>query len=209
MLTDFFQNPILLIVYFISLLFAIAVHEFSHAIIADYLGDPTARSYGRISLNPLKHIDTYGIIFLLVFGFGWGKPVPFDPYNLKNPRRDSAFISFAGPLSNIVTAILCSILIKLLILFKLSILTTIGIPILQIFININIILAIFNLLPIAPLDGFKIVEGLLNEEQAYKWKELERYGIIFLLFLILPIGGKSMLDGIITPIIRFFTSLLI
>ena len=195
--------------YIIALLVAITIHEFSHAWAADYLGDPTARLKGRISLNPLVHLDLFGTMFLLFFGFGWGKPVPFDPYNLKNPRKDAALISAAGPASNFILAILCSIVIKLLVFFNLSALYTIGSFILIPLITLNILLGVFNLLPISPLDGFKIVGGILSKEQAQSWYQLERFGMIFLLLLIFPIGKSSMIDLIIRPVIAFFINLLL
>ena len=209
MISYLFTNPIMFFAYIIALLVAITIHEFSHAWAADYLGDPTARLKGRISLNPLVHLDLFGTMFLLFFGFGWGKPVPFDPYNLKNPRKDAALISAAGPASNFILAILCSIVIKLLVFFNLSALYTIGSFILIPLITLNILLGIFNLLPISPLDGFKIVGGILSKEQAQSWYQLERFGMIFLLLLIFPIGKTSMIDLIIRPAISFFINLLL
>ncbi len=208
MLNSFLTNPISAIVFIILLLITIAVHEFSHAKMADYLGDPTARLAGRLTLNPLAHIDLVGLLFLFFFGFGWGKPVPFDPFNLKNPRRDAALISLAGPLSNLIMAILGSILLKLFILFKLSFLIIIGNIFIPVFIFLNILLGIFNLLPIAPLDGFKIVGGMLSQKQAEEWLQLERYGMIFLLLFIFPLGQKSMLQIFLSPVINFFYNLL-
>ncbi len=202
MINYLFTNPLLFFVYMLSLAVAITVHEFSHAAMADYLGDPTPRLAGRLKLNPFVHIDIFGLVFLLFFGFGWGKPVPFDPYNLKNPRRDAALISFAGPISNFILACLLSLIVRFL---PLSVLTYFLIPI----IYLNIILGIFNLIPIGPLDGFKIVGGILPEERAEEWYQLERYGMIFLLLLIIPIGQSSMLDAIIRPIISFVINLLI
>jgi len=209
MISYLFSNPIIFFAYIIALLMAITIHEFSHAWAADYLGDPTARLKGRISLNPFVHLDLFGTMFLLFFGFGWGKPVPFDPYNLKDPRKDAALISVAGPASNFIIAILCSIVIKLLVFFNLSTLYTIGSFILIPLITINILLGIFNLLPISPLDGFKIVGGILSKEQAQSWYQLERFGMLFLLLLIFPIGKSSMIDLIIRPTISFFINLLL
>jgi len=209
MINYLFTNPLLFIVYIVALLVAITIHEFSHAWMADYLGDPTARLSGRLKLNPLVHIDGIGMLFLFFFGFGWGKPVPFDPYNLKNPRKDAALISFAGPLSNIFIALSLSLLLKMMVFFNLSGLFMIGSFLLIPVIYLNVILGLFNLLPINPLDGFKIVGGLLSEEKARQWYELERYGMIFLLLLILPLGQSSMLDMFIRPIISFIINLLI
>jgi len=199
MLSYLFSNPLLFLIYLAALLVAITVHEFSHAYAADQLGDPTPRLAGRLKLNPFVHIDGLGLLFILFFGFGWGKPVGFDPYNLKNPRKDSAIISFAGPLSNFVLAIICSIL---LVFFP-------YLTFLIYFIQMNVVLGVFNLLPIHPLDGFKIVGGLLPEEKAHEWYQLERYGMIFLIMLIFPFGGSSMLDMVIQPITSFIIGLLI
>ena len=209
MLSYLFTNPLLFFVYIIALLLAIAVHEFSHALAADYLGDPTPRLAGRLKLNPLVHIDGMGLLFLLFFGFGWGKPVGFDPYNLKNPRKDAAIISLAGPFSNFVLASLLSISLRLLTLFKLSSLLTVGYFILIPIISLNVILGVFNLLPIHPLDGFKIMGGLLSDEKAREWYQLERYGMIFLIILIFPFARGSMLNIIIRPVISFILNLLI
>jgi len=209
MINYLFSNPILFFIYFVSLLISLSIHEFSHAWVADRLGDPTARLQGRLTLNPKAHIDTFGMIFLLIFGFGWGKPVPIDSFNLKNPRRDTLWISLAGPGSNFILAILLSIVVRLFILFKLHLLITISLAVIVFLIRMNVVLGIFNLLPISPLDGFKVVEGLLPEEKAREWASLERLGFIFLLALIFPIGNSSLLDGILGPISNFFTNLLI
>lgn len=203
-------------VYLSVLLFSIVLHEVSHGKVADELGDPTARLSGRLTLNPIPHLDLFGSIIvpliLLFSGTGffiaWAKPVPIDPYNLKNPRKDSALISLAGPATNFFLAIISSILLYMFKFFDIPILFIIG-PILVIIIRLNIILAVFNLLPIHPLDGFKIVEGILPEEKAREWKQLQRYGMLFLLLLIFPIGGKSMLDGILMPVVGFLFNLLI
>lgn len=193
------SNPLLLVVYIVSLLTAIGIHEYAHARTADYLGDPTPRLQGRVSLNPLVHIDLAGILFLVFFGFGWGKPVIFDPYNLKNPRRDAALISIAGPVSNIILAIILSLVLRL----------TGAEFILIPAISLNIMLAVFNLLPVAPLDGFKIVGGILSERRAREWYGLERYGMIFLLLLVIPIGGSSMVQVILRPIMSFALQILL
>ena len=209
MINYLFTNPLLFFVYIIALLVAIAVHEFSHALAADYLGDPTARLAGRLKLNPLVHIDGMGLLFLLLFGFGWGKPVGFDPFNLKNPRKDAAIISLAGPFSNFVLASLLAISLRLLAFFKFSSLVSAGYFFLIPIISLNVILGVFNLLPIHPLDGFKIAGGLLSDEKAREWYQLERYGMIFLIMLIFPFGRGSMLDIIIRPVISFILNLLI
>lgn len=203
MLTTLFSNPIFFILSLVSIIIAITIHEYAHAKTADYLGDPTPGLQGRLTLNPKAHIDLYGLLFLILFRFGWGKPVQFDPFNLKNPRRDSAIISIAGPISNVLLALICSLLLRLLLFFDTSIVSTIGFLILPPIIMLNIILAVFNLIPIHPLDGFKIVGGILPEHQAREWYQLERYGIIFLLMLLIPFSGQSMLHTFLDPILSF------
>ena len=210
MLTDLFNNPVSVLFWLVALVIAITIHEFSHALVADRLGDPTPRLLGRLTLNPLAHLDPLGTLMLLIARFGWGKPVPFDPYNLRNPRRDAALISVAGPVSNILLAIVSAILLNLILGARLSL---VGIPfvglilfvvlnILHSLVALNVVLAVFNLIPIHPLDGFKIVGGLLPEEQAQQWYELERYGIFFLILLMFPILGRTApISNLITPII--------
>lgn len=208
MISYLFTNPLIFIIYLISLLIAITIHEFSHAWMADYLGDPTPRLQGRLKLDPRVHIDNIGMLMLLFIGFGWGKPVEFDPYNLKNPRRDAGLISIAGPISNFILAIILATVLRLLNLFELNILSTIGLILIPI-IRMNIILGVFNLLPIHPLDGFKVVGGILPPEKANEWYSLQKFGWMFLILLIIPLSGRSLLDGILQPIINFFTNLLI
>lgn len=183
------------IIWAIALLIAITIHEFSHALAADKLGDPTPRLEGRLSLNPLKHLDPIGTLMLLIFRFGWGKPVPFDPFNLRHPKRDAAVISLAGPASNLLLAIIFS--------FIPSILT---IPL--IIMNVN--LAIFNLLPVPPLDGAKILYGFLPRAWADEYNDfMKSYGSILLILLILPIGGSSLAINLIMPVINVITKLLL
>jgi Zn-dependent protease len=212
------SNPLELVFMCIALLAAITVHEFSHAYAADRLGDPTPRLMGRLTLNPLAHLDFIGTIMLLLVHFGWGKPVVFDPYNLRNPRRDSAIISLAGPISNFIMAVICAIFVHLLFTFRLPLLSNsvIGLfvyllnALLQSVLIFNIMLGVFNLVPIHPLDGFKIVEGILPEEYARQWHDLEPYGLIFLLFLVLPIfGGVSPISRVISPVIDFILGILL
>jgi Zn-dependent protease len=210
LLTQLFTNPFGIIIFLVVLLTTISVHEFAHAKVADELGDPTPRLMGRVTLNPRAHIDPWGLVLLFLIGFGWGKPVPFDPFNLKNPRRDAALISIAGPLSNVIMAITGAILLRLLPLVIQTFTETIGYEIVSTFIYFNIVLGIFNLLPFAPLDGFKIVGGVLPEDQAREWYSMERYGIFFLIFFILPFaGGKSMLDIFVHPVVGFLYKLLV
>ncbi|NTU47245.1 site-2 protease family protein [Candidatus Roizmanbacteria bacterium] len=210
MINQLFSNPFSFVISIAALIVAITIHEFSHAWMADRLGDPTPRIQRRLNLNPLSHLDPYGSLFMLFFGFGWGKPVIFDPYNLKNPRKDAAFISLAGPISNILLALVCSLLLRVALVAPVTNLATVATIVLAPLISINIFLAIFNLIPIHPLDGFKVVEGALPENKAREWRQLERYGFIFLLLMILPIGPNQMplLETIIRPISYFLLQFL-
>jgi len=218
MMGELFNNPLGFIFWAVALVVAITIHEFAHAYAAERLGDPTPRLMGRLTLNPLAHLDPLGTLMLLIARFGWGKPVQFDPFNLRNPRRDSAIISLAGPVSNLILALICSVLLN--ILFRSSfilinnwfigLLVYLFIGLLKPLIMLNVVLAIFNLVPIHPLDGFKIVGGILPAQYAKQWYELEPYGMIFLLFLIFPIfGGTSPISNIISPIINFILNVLL
>jgi Zn-dependent protease len=193
---------------FLVLIISITIHEFCHALAADRLGDPTPRSLGRLTLNPLAHADPIGTFFLPLLSvftgiptIGWAKPVIIDPYNFKNPKKDEIIVSIAGPTGNILLALFASLLLKFL-----------GIQsiLLYLLILINISLAVFNLLPIPPLDGSKIFLNLLPEEKSIQWQEtLDRYGFILLIILVfLPIGGSSIFQIILSPIVNFALSLL-
>lgn len=200
-----FNNPLVFIIFCLGLLVAVTIHEFAHAWVADKLGDPTPRLAGRLTLNPLAHLDPIGTLALLIARIGWGKPVPIDPYNLPNPRRDAALISLAGPASNLILAIILALVIK--IIHPQLFITQLLIPI----ITINVGLAIFNLLPIPPLDGSKILVGFLPKKWGIKAaEELSQYGIFLLILLIFPFfGGASLASQIIYPIIELILNLLI
>ena len=221
------------LIFLIALLTAITIHEFAHAAMADHLGDPTPRLSGRLTLNPFAHLDPIGTLMLFLFRFGWGKPVPIDPFNLRNPRRDSALISLAGPASNLILAVLLSFILHLagvvdastspsevssaLFTSVISVTSVSSVlpvlpffyPLLSLTINLNIILAIFNLLPIHPLDGFKIIHGILPQEQAYQWEELRSLGPLILFLLIFPLFGQSLISSILSPIINWLLQILI
>lgn len=218
MLSELFNNPLGFLFWLIALVVAITIHEFAHAYAADRLGDPTPRLQGRLTLNPLAHLDPIGTLMLLIARFGWGKPVQFDPFNLRHPRRDAAIISLAGPASNIALAVICSLILRILITYHLSLITFPFIDLLDYLligflrplIIMNVVLAIFNLVPIHPLDGFKIVGGVLPREYARQWYELEPYGMIFLIFLIFPFfGGVSPISQLISPPINMLLKLLL
>ncbi len=203
----------MIIIWILAFVVAITIHEASHAWMADRLGDPTARLMGRLSLNPLVHYDPIGTTLLLglsimralgapVIPFGWAKPVEFDPYNLKNPRRDSALISFAGSASNLLVALIVSLIGRINPLLGL---------LMTPFIILNVSLAIFNLVPVHPLDGGKILVGILPKKYAYDVERfLSQFGTLLLIFLIFPsFGGSSLISRFISPVINFFLVLLI
>lgn len=191
-------NPTLAIAFVVALVSAITIHEFAHALIAYRLGDPTAKIAGRLTLNPASHLDPLGTIALLLIGFGWGKPTPFDPYNLRNVKRDSALISVAGAASNFLLAAVISL--PYLIAFYTGNMTSTLISIykiLAIVIQINLVLGVFNLIPVAPLDGFKVLAGLLPKDWYRDFSSTERYGIFILLLLIFT----GLIGKIIFPIV--------
>lgn len=205
MLETLFSNPLLFLVWAVGLTLAISIHEYSHAVAADRLGDPTPRSQGRLTLNPRAHLDPLGTLTLVILGFGWGKPVQFDPYNLRSPRRDSALIAIAGPLSNLAFATILSLIMRFipgLGLFS---------AVFPIIIIMNISLAIFNLVPVFPLDGEKILGGLLPHDLYLEYAGIMRqYGTIILIFLLLPIAsGASPISALISPAITFLSRLLL
>ncbi|HXS15419.1 MAG TPA: site-2 protease family protein [Candidatus Saccharimonadales bacterium] len=196
----------------IVLLFSAILHEVAHGYVADRLGDPTARLMGRLTLNPLKHIDLYMTILLplilIISGspviFGGAKPVPIDPFNLKEGKKDVAIVALAGPMTNFLLAVAASLLLKLPFVFSVSLLP----EILGIVVTYNLLLGIFNLIPIPPLDGSKFVAMLLPDAEANAYLSLGNIGIfILLLLLAFPIGGFS-LESIIYSLLAFGRHLL-
>ncbi|MDR4508562.1 MAG: site-2 protease family protein [Candidatus Brocadiaceae bacterium] len=178
---------------------------------ANRCGDSTARLQGRLTLNPLAHIDILGALCFVFAGFGWGKPVPINPHNFRNPRRDNMVVSFAGPASNFISAFLFGIIFQLLrtMHFLPMSVSVLLYNLLQMGIIVNLSLAFFNMIPLFPLDGSHILEGLLPYPMARKYKEIERYGPFILLGLIIMgrYSGVSILSMILLPPIQFFLRL--
>lgn len=208
----------LLVASAIALLVAITVHEFSHALMAVRLGDDTPRRLGRLSLNPVAHLDPVGTLMLFIAGFGWGKPVPVNPYYLRRePKSALALISAAGPLSNLVTAALFALPFRLGALKWHSPLAAAFAPylggewfltgVLGFIILYNIILALFNLIPVAPLDGFKVAVGLLPQGLSYSLARMERYGPMILMLVLLVGFYTGLLWAILGPAVDFLGSL--
>jgi Zn-dependent protease len=166
-------------IFVIIILIAITIHEFSHAAAAELLGDPTPRLAGRLSLNPINHIDPIGFIMLLLVRFGWAKPVPINPYNFRDPIKGEMVVSFAGPASNFLAAYLAAALIRV---FPIIVLSNGYVQrAVSDFIWLNLALAVFNLLPVPPLDGSHILEPFIPE---YYRQMLEQYGFFILIFIL-------------------------
>lgn len=174
-------------------LLAVTLHEVAHGYVAERFGDPTARLLGRLTLNPLRHLDPIGTLALFYFGFGWARPVPINYQNLRRPRRDMIWVALSGPATNLALAVLSVLLLKGLVLVRqvlppgtqgaalfldpLSLMAAFSL-------YINVILGVFNLLPVPPLDGGRVLAGTLPERQAQFLDQLEPFGLIVILFLI-------------------------
>ena len=193
-------------------LFSLSVHEFSHGMVAYRLGDPTAYHAGRLTLNPLSHLDPVGTLMLFLVHFGWAKPVPVDPRFFKNPRRDMLWVALAGPASNMVLAIISGLIIRAM---NANVGLTLSLPfssqlvtMVYLSLQINLALAVFNLLPIPPLDGSKILGGLLPPEYDQFLYNLERYGpgVLFALVMFGMLTGVSILWMLIGPFVTFFAA---
>jgi Zn-dependent protease len=186
------------------ILLAVTLHEMAHGWVAYRLGDPTAKLLGRLTLNPIKHLDPFGtLVFFLTQAIGWAKPVPVNPANFKDPKRDMIWVSLAGPAANILIAVVSAMIIRnfagliIPILQGQSFIAKPLIYMILVSVQINIGLAIFNLIPIPPLDGSKILYGLLPMNLARQYEGLERYGFILILILVFTgVTGK-----IIVPVI--------
>lgn len=204
-----------------AVLIAITIHEYWHGRIAYKLGDPTAAEAGRLTLNPLAHLDPVGTLMLLLFRFGWAKPVPVNFNNLNNPKRDMIYVSLAGPIANILTAVIFALILRLSYYFIwqitfaqdttfLNLIVTLlrgWLLFLQTGVTINLALAIFNLIPIPPLDGSKILLGFLPYPLAYKFAKLESYGYGNVILLILVFSG--VIGKVLFPIVFFLFRFLV
>ncbi|MGR3309965.1 MAG: site-2 protease family protein [Candidatus Brocadiales bacterium] len=190
-----------------GILFALTIHEFSHGWVANRLGDPTARLQGRLTLNPIAHLDLFGTLCFIFAGIGWAKPVPVNPHNFKNPRKDDILVSVAGPVSNFISAFALGMIFRLVYAF--DILPPHMYMMLFYGIRINLILAFFNLIPVFPLDGSHVLKGFLPRKYAARYENFSHYGPFILLGLIM-LGHMSrvpILGSILYPPTNFFSHL--
>lgn len=194
-------------------LLAVTLHEVAHGFSAEKFGDPTARLLGRLTLNPLKHLDPIGTIALLVFGFGWARPVPVNSNNLRSPKNDMVWVSLAGPLANLMLALFCALLLRIIVYIAASFTETT--PLLSFIkpiglmaafgLYINIILCLFNLLPIPPLDGGRVLMGILPEKQSQMLRRIEPFGMLLIVFLIF---GTSLWSAAFGPAVHYVVAFL-
>ena len=195
-------------------LFSLSVHEFSHGLAAYAVGDKTAKYSGRLSLNPLAHLDPFGAICLFLFGFGWAKPVPVNPWNFKNKKGGMILTALAGPFSNFLLAFIAMVIYTLLGGLRFSS-ASFGFTLASVFyelayymIMINLGLGLFNLIPIPPLDGSKVLTAILPERTYFKLMNYERYGFIILIILINTPIFNSLLNMCQSAVIAFYSNII-
>lgn len=180
------QIPLIAVV----LLIAFTVHEFAHAFTAYKMGDTTAKDQGRLTLNPIQHLDPIGTLLIFIFGFGWARPVPVNRRNFRNPRLGGILVSLMGPISNFILAIIGTGIFYVLVATGVEgSLHPLVIQFLNLFVYFNVLLFVFNLIPLPPLDGYRIVEDLVSPSVRVKMTQYEQYGtLIFLILVITPLG---------------------
>jgi Zn-dependent protease len=190
------NNPAAFVLLAIPLLYSVIFHELAHGVVASWFGDNTAKYAGRLSLNPMDHLDPIGTLMLFLVGFGWAKPVPVDYYRLKNSRSGLIAVSLAGCVTNILLAIIAIFLLQFQFISANSVFSTI----LTTVARINIILGAFNLIPIPPLDGSKVLMGLLPEDAQMSLARIEPYGMFIIIFLLFT--------GMMYPLIDFMQNII-
>ena len=198
------DDPQFFVAFVVAVVIGITVHEFSHAAVATAQGDYTAKSQGRLTLNPASHLDPLGSIFLIVGGFGWGRPTPFNPLRMRRRRAGAAIVGLAGPVSNVLLAILAAIALRVAFPGGLSTVSGFGGKLLVALVELNVVLAVFNLLPIPPLDGSRLLSVLLPPSRQNIVYFLDRFGIFLLLGLLLlaPSLFQPLFTSMTTAILR-------
>ncbi len=185
----------------VALLVGLTFHEFSHALVADNLGDRRPRAMGRLTLNPIAHVDPIGALMLVVAGFGWAKPVMVNPAALRGGRRSMALVAFAGPIANVVVATVFAVVFRAMDLAGIS--NGFALNLVALIVQLNILLAIFNLIPIPPLDGYNVALAYLPSRQALIVQQYAPYGVIVLLLLIfIPGSPLRTILGLAAPVTR-------
>jgi len=205
LLLNLLKDPFYLVAFLAALLIGVTIHEFAHAFMADKSGDPTPRLEGRLTLNPFAHLDPLGTIFLFLAGFGWGKPVMINPRNFHH-RSDELKVAIAGIVTNIVFALIIAIPIRVALMQGHTIESSSFLSFLNIIVDINLVLAAFNLLPIFPLDGSHFVEYYLGEEAKATYQQMGPY-ILFGLIIYGQMSGNSILFMIMEPLLRILSLL--
>jgi Zn-dependent protease len=196
------DDPQLFFAFVIAVIVGITFHEFSHAAVATLQGDQTARSQGRLTLNPISHLDPLGSIALIVAGFGWGRPVPFSPLHLRNRRLGAALVGLAGPAANFVVALASVVALRVLYAGALGFEVNFSVRLLEMLVVFNVILGVFNLLPIPPLDGSRLLSIFLPPSRQNIVYFLDQYGIFLLL------GILILAPGLLTPVFQGITRFL-
>ena len=205
------DNFLAIVVQICMVVLALTTHEFSHAMAAYKLGDDTAKRMGRLTLNPLKHLDILGAIMLLIVKIGWAKPVPINPYNFKNQKTGMAITAAAGPASNGVLAIIAAMFYN----FSINSFSALGpsslfLSSLRFLVMINLVLGLFNMIPIPPFDGSKIIGGFMPDDMYFKWRDIDiRHGRSIMMGIILVNLIYPIIPKIIMPPLNFFMQLLL
>ena len=199
-------DPVAIALRIPALLIAITIHEFAHARMAYQFGDQTAKNQGRMNLNPISHLDPIGTLMILLVGFGWAKPVPINPYNFNQYRRGLRWVSFAGPLANFILGFITMLLLN--ILLKAGIFEGLFLQFIVVLMQLNILLAIFNLIPVPPLDGSKILMSFLSDSYLGLYRKIEQYAPIILLVLIFTGAFRYIINPLYSLVINIYSLLI-